>query len=275
MESSEFRYTDADFRRISRHVYECAGISMTPAKRSLVYGRLARRLRLLGLTRFSDYLDRLEADPASDEWEHFVNALTTNLTYFFRESYHFESLAQQMCSMRERFRIWCAAASTGEEPYSLAITACETRGASDARVEIVASDIDTRVLAQAERGVYKAEQIEKLSYERRRDFFLRGKGENDGFVKVRPVIRSMIEFKQINLLDNVYRLEGKYHAIFCRNVLIYFDSETQQKVLRTIAKYLAPTGRLYIGHSENLRALSDLYAPRGRAIYGLIHERDR
>lgn len=273
MNSVDFEYTNADFRRIARHVYQRAGIVLTEAKRSLAYGRLVRRLRVLGIGRFSDYLDQLEANRSGDEWQHFVNALTTNLTSFFRESYHFDLLATQMQAASGPFRIWCAAASTGEEPYSLAMTACDARGTAANRVEIVASDIDTKVLAAAQAGIYKLHQLDKMPLRRKQAYFQRGSGSNGGTVRVKPALREMVTFRQINLLTESWPLDGSFDAVFCRNVLIYFDAPTQQKVLRNMARHLKSHGRLYVGHSENLRALDDLYAPCGRAIYELVNGR--
>jgi chemotaxis protein methyltransferase CheR len=266
----DFEYTDADFRRIARHVYQRAGIVLTEAKRSLAYGRLVRRLRALGIDRFADYLDRLEANRSSEEWQHFVNALTTNLTSFFRENYHFDILTEQMKAMPGPFRIWCAAASTGEEPYSLAMTACDARGVTGHQVEIVASDIDTKVLATAESGIYPLGHLDKMSLVRKQAYFQRGGGSQLGAARVKPPLRDMVSYRQINLLADHWPLDGVFHAIFCRNVLIYFDAPTQQRVLRNMARYLRPDGRLYVGHSENLRAIDDVYLPCGRAVYGLV-----
>ena len=172
----EFHFTDADFERVRKLIYKHAGISLAPIKRDMVYSRLARRLRALGIASFGEYLAHLEANDDTER-ETFVNSLTTNLTSFFREAHHFDILLRHLHTVTHRpIRIWCSAASTGEEPYTLAMTACEAFDTLTPPVSIVASDIDTNVLAAAERGVYQMERVEKLSRERLRRFFLKGAG---------------------------------------------------------------------------------------------------
>lgn len=238
----EFTFTQADFERVRRLIYAHAGISLSPLKREMVYGRLARRLRALGHERFDTYLDQLEYG-AGGEWEAFVNALTTNLTAFFREPHHFDILREQMLQSASRpFRIWCAAASTGEEPYSLAMTACEAFDTLQPPVLIVASDIDTSVLNTGQSGVYPIDRVERLEPERLRRFFLRGTGSRSGYVRVRPELQAMLEFQRINLLDTSWPLRGAFDAIFCRNVMIYFDKSTQYAVLQRLKPHLLPQG---------------------------------
>lgn len=276
-----FAFEDRDFRRVCKLIYAHAGIQLSPHKCDMVYGRLVRRLRALGLERFSDYLDLVENEPDT-EAQAFVNALTTNLTSFFREDHHFGALAEQLLaadrqddSARGNARggsegkllIWCCAASTGEEPYSLAITACEAFGTLTPPVRILATDIDTNVLQTAAHGVYPIERIESLDAQRQRQFFQRGSGPNAGQCRVRPALQALIEFRPLNLLDADYGLRGGYTAVFCRNVMIYFDKPTQYHVLQRIAPLLAPGGRMYAGHSESFNHALDLVTPCGRTIY--------
>ncbi|PLK48631.1 chemotaxis protein CheR [Uliginosibacterium sp. TH139] len=264
----EFEFTAQDFERVRSLIYKHAGISLSPVKQDMVYSRLARRLRVLNLKRFTEYLDHLERSGGPAEWEAFVNALTTNLTSFFREAHHFDLLAEQMRKSPDRrpFRIWCSAASTGEEPYSLAITACEVFG-NNPPVEIIASDLDTNVLAHGQKGIYTADRVERLSRERVQRFFLRGTGEQDGHVRVRPELTRLITFRQINLLDPKWALREGFDAIFCRNVMIYFDKPTQYKILERFVGLLQPNGLMYAGHSENFIHAAKLFRSLGRTVY--------
>lgn len=268
--SREFLFTNRDFERVRRLIYDHAGISLAPIKRDMVYGRLARRLRVLGIERFADYLDLLEQDD-HPEWESFVNALTTNLTSFFRESHHFEMLAEFMAARRTAgtlpLRIWCTASSTGEEAYSLAMTACEVFASLSPPVSIVASDIDTRVLEIARQGVYPLERVEQLSLVRRRSFFLKGAGSQLGLARVRPELQRLVQFAQVNLLDRSYPLEGDFDVIFCRNVMIYFDRDTQYQILNRFVPLLHPEGLLFAGHSESFLHASDKFRSLGRTVY--------
>jgi chemotaxis protein methyltransferase CheR len=234
----------------------------------MVYSRLARRLRARNIKRFSEYLDLLERSGDTAEWEAFVNALTTNLTSFFREAHHFDLLADQMRKAADRrpFKIWCSAASTGEEPYSLAITACEVFG-NNPPVQIIASDLDTNVLAHGQKGVYTADRVERLDKERVQRFFLKGTGDQEGHVRVRPELQRLITFKQINLLEPGWPLRENFDAIFCRNVMIYFDKPTQFKILERFIGLLHPQGLLYAGHSENFIHAVSLFKSLGRTVY--------
>jgi chemotaxis protein methyltransferase CheR len=266
----EFEFSDRDFQRIRSLIHGRAGIALADSKRDMVYSRISRRLRALGLYSFGDYLDWLQKDGDEDEWQAFTNALTTNLTSFFREEHHFEHLRQQLPAMRRGsgpVRIWCSAASTGEEPYSIAITACEAFGSLNPPVEIIATDIDTAVLATAERGVYPLERVERLSTERKRAFFQRGTGSNAGKVRVNPALKRLLDFAPLNLLDGRYALQGPFAAIFCRNVMIYFDKPTQREILARMKPLLHPQGFLYAGHSESFFHAADLFRNLGRTIY--------
>jgi len=267
-----FTFDDTDFRRVCAMIRVRAGINLGPTKRDMVYSRLSRRLRTLGLSRFSDYLDYVEREPDAED-QAFVNALTTNLTAFFREAHHFDILAERLRAAPGHgpHQLWCSAASTGEEPYSMAIAACEAYGTLKPPVRILATDIDTGVLATAQRGVYTMDRIAELSPERQRRFFQRGTGANAGMCRVKPELQALIEFRPLNLLGGAYGLPGGYLAVFCRNVMIYFDKDTQHEMLRRIAPLLLPEGLLYAGHSENLAHAADAVTACGRTTYRATH----
>lgn len=264
----EFSFTTADFERVRQLIYKHAGISLAPIKQDMVYSRLARRLRALNLTSFDQYLAFLEQGHV-DEWETFVNSLTTNLTSFFRESHHFDLLKTQLLRISHRpIKIWCSAASTGEEPYTLAITACEAFESLTPPVQIHASDIDTNVLKTAERGVYPIERVERLDPERLRKFFLKGTGSQAGYVRMRPELQKLITYSRVNLLDPAWSaVKGPLDVLFCRNVMIYFDKPTQYQILKKFVPLLHPDGLLYAGHSESFLHAADLFKSLGRTVY--------
>jgi len=270
----EFSFSDTDFERVRKLIYQHAGISLSPVKKDMVYSRLARRLRALNKATFGEYLDALERN-GGDEWERFVNSLTTNLTSFFREPHHFPILADHLRKLGNRrpVRIWCSAASTGEEPYSIAMTVAETFGTEVSHVSIVASDLDTNVLATAQKGVYGMDRLEKMSPERLRRFFLRGTGAQEGFAAVRPELKRLIEFRRINLLDASYSVKGPLDVIFCRNVMIYFDKPTQYKILSRFAPMMQPDGLMFAGHSESFLHAADLFRSMGKTVYALAGAR--
>jgi chemotaxis protein methyltransferase CheR len=265
----EFDFTLQDFNRVRKMIYQRAGISLADGKQQMVYSRLARRLRAAGIPSFSVYLDKLDASREDDEWEAFVNALTTNLTSFFREEHHFPALAQHVKNKKGPVEIWCSASSTGEEPYSIAMTLCEAFNTLTPPARIIATDIDTNVLATAERGVYPLEKMERLSPERMRKFFLKGRGRNEGMARMRPELQQLITFRQLNLLGSNWAINGPFDAIFCRNVMIYFDKPTQAKILSRFVPLMKPDALLFAGHSENFLYLSDALKLRGKTIYEL------
>jgi chemotaxis protein methyltransferase CheR len=266
----EFHFTHQDFERIRRLIHQRAGISLSPAKQDMVYSRLARRLRAIGLRSFGEYIARLESgDPG--ELEAFTNSLTTNLTAFFREGHHFPVLAEHVRARMgdHPISLWCAASSTGEEPYSMAMTMVDLFGRYDAPVHIVATDLDTQVLRTAQAGVYPAERVDKLPPDLVKRFFLKGTGPEEGKVRIRSELRDMITFRQVNLLDERWPVRGPFDAIFCRNVMIYFDKPTQHRILQKFVPLLRPDGLLFAGHSESLYHASDLFKPRGKTVYEL------
>ena len=268
-QSGEFDLSDADFERLRELIYLHAGISLSAGKRQMVYSRLIRRLRILGLKDFRDYLLLLEADEGGER-QAFTNALTTNLTAFFREPHHFPILSEYAKrAERDHLTIWSSACSTGEEAYSIAITMAEAFGSIAAPVRILASDVDTNVLERARFGVYPMERAAKVPADQIRNYFLRGSGAHEGMVKVRPELREMISFRQINLLDANWGVRGPLDVIFCRNVMIYFNKKTQFEILKRFAAVLAPNGLLFIGHSESLQHAGDLFRLRGKTVYQL------
>ncbi|MCV2216856.1 CheR family methyltransferase [Thauera sp. Sel9] len=262
----EFSFSVREFERARKLIHRLAGISMSDMKQDMMYGRLVRCLRAKGLKSFEEYLDLVEADRGRER-QAFINALTTNLTSFFREPHHFPMLAEHARSRAGAgaYRVWCAASSTGEEPYSIAITLAEALPA--ARVEIVASDVDTQVLETARRGVYAEARVRELAPDRLRRFF---QPAGQGMLQVRPELSTRIDFKRINLLDADWGLRGQFDAIFCRNVMIYFDKSTQRRIIERFRPLLRPEGLLICGHSESLQNHADLFRSLGRTTYAPV-----
>jgi chemotaxis protein methyltransferase CheR len=265
---AEFAFGAAEFERIRQLIHQRAGISLHEGKQVMVYSRLSRRLRELRQPSFASYLQWLESttgDLAAREWQAFVNCLTTNLTAFFREEHHFPLLAAELQRRRGRVRIWCNAASTGEEPYSLAMTVIDTLGPK-ADVEIFCSDIDTNVLASAARGVYAADS-RGLGSGQRKHHFLRGTGANAGLMRVKPELQRLLRFAPFNLMTPRWSLGEPFDIVFCRNVMIYFDAPTQRTVLERMHGVMAPRALLFAGHSENFADSRDLFRLRGKTVY--------
>ncbi len=266
----EFNFTRSDFERVRALIYQRAGISLADSKQEMVYSRLARRLRATGIDSFGRYLDDLEAGRLSEEWESFTNALTTNLTSFFREAHHFPLLAEHLKKLHDHpLTIWCSASSTGEEPYSIAMTACEAFNTLTPPVQIIATDIDTNVLATGANGVYGIDRLDKMAPERARRFFLRGRGDQEGMARVRPELRALVTFKQLNLLADKWPINNQFDVIFCRNVMIYFDKTTQRKILSRFVPLMKPHALLFAGHSENFLYVSESLKLRGKTVYEL------
>jgi chemotaxis protein methyltransferase CheR len=269
----EFLFTVADFERVRRLIHERAGIALGEHKQEMVYSRLARRVRALKLGCFRSYLDRVEADRGS-EWEEFTNALTTNLTAFFREAHHFDLLRERLraWALGRRCRIWCAAASTGEEPYSIAMTMVEAFSSWTPPCEVIATDVDTAALRKAERGDYALERVKKLDDDRIRRYFVRS-GAPSAHLRIRPELKSLVSFQRLNLLSPQWPLSLPCDAIFCRNVLIYFDRATQRRIIERFVPLLRPEGLLFVGHSEGLFHCADLFRSLGRTAYAPVVER--
>ena len=270
---NEFRLTEGDFKFIVDLIYDHAGIVLSEKKRDLVYSRLGRRLRELRLPSFGDYCEYIKSPAGAGEMTVMTNALTTNLTSFFRESHHFEHLKKvALPEIRKlsgqngrRLRIWSSACSTGEEPYSIAMTILESgidRRSWDARV--LATDLNTDVLATASAGVYGSQVCEKLPAELRHKYVgLQGSGDQ---MVIKPDVKELIAFKQLNLLGS-WPMRQLFDVIFCRNVLIYFDNETKTKLIDRFKSMLQPQGWLYLGHSETLGNANHGLKLSGRTIY--------
>ena len=263
----EFVFSRKDFEEVRKMIYDHAGIALSDAKEDMVYSRLARRLRATGKRSFQEYLALIRAGHA-EEWVAFVNSLTTNLTDFFREIHHFHILRDFLKTRRDRpITIWSSASSTGEEPYSIAMTAVETLGGFGAPVEVLASDLDTNVLKKGADGIYPVDRLAKLSESQQRQFFFKGTGDKAGMAKVKPELQAMVKFFRLNLLDGVWPIKQPVDAIFCRNVMIYFDKPTQYAILKKMKPLLKPDGLLFVGHSEALYHATDLFNLRGQTVY--------
>jgi len=263
----EFAFNPADFEAVRIKLKKLTGINLADSKDSMVYSRLARRIRALQLDSFVKYLAYLDQNTV--EQEEFINALTTNLTSFFREKHHFVALEAHLKKLpkNKKVTIWCAASSTGEEPYSIAMTAINAYGRFDCPVKIIASDIDSKVLEAASLGVYREDQLKEVDISLKKQFFRRGKVANAGKVRVVPALRRLIDFKKLNLMDKTWQLETDIDIVFCRNVMIYFDKATQIEILKKIIVHMAHDSLYVAGHSENFSSISDLLLPLGKTIY--------
>jgi chemotaxis protein methyltransferase CheR len=266
-----------EFQLLQELVRSHTGISLSDHKRSLVASRLGKRLRALNLGSFRSYYDFLVGERGAEELEQFVNAMTTNKTDFYREPVHFEFLEREIIPVlkmraartgERRIRIWSAGCSTGEEPYTIALTLCEALGRLLTwDVRILASDIDTEVLAKADRGVYPRERVVDIPPALLHRYFLQGTGDNEGLVKVAPSLRTLVTFRRINFLDNPWPIRGLFDCIFCRNVIIYFDKATQTRLMQRFADHLKDDGYLFLGHSESLHGMSERFAFVRNTIY--------
>jgi chemotaxis protein methyltransferase CheR len=261
---------DTEFRFLSNFVVQHCGITMGEHKRQLLQGRLQRRLRALGLGGFDDYCELLRRHPES-ELDEFVSAVSTNVTAFFREPHHFEYLAARLpewLAKRRRLRIWSAGCATGEEPYSLAMVLAEAleahRGAADAL--ILATDLSPAALDVARRGVYPLQRLDAVGDERKRRWLQRGTGAQAGFARVHPRLAELVRLQPLNLLEP-WPMHGRFDAIFCRNVVIYFDTPTKKRLFERFEAALQPHGKLFLGHSESMHGLSDSFTLAGRTIY--------
>ncbi len=267
----EFEFSDADFRALAKIAYEHAGITLPEAKRNLVYGRLSRRLRALGLSTFESYRKYL-SEHADEELQQFVNAISTNLTKFFREAHHFEHFVSHVIAPfvarhpngGGKLRIWSAGCSTGEEPHTIALLlAGEIKNLSTRDIRILATDIDTEVIRRGSLGVFSAESVSAVPAKYRGAL---RKVDNGDTVAVDESVRSLISFGQINLMHN-WPMKGPFDAIFCRNVMIYFDGPTKAKLVDRFTDLLRTDGWLYIGHSESLLGSHPRLKLSGRTIY--------
>jgi chemotaxis protein methyltransferase CheR len=269
----EFAFGNEDFEALRHLVKQLTGINLSDQKRELVYGRLARRLRALHLRTFAEYRDLLASDGGREIGE-FCNAITTNLTSFFRESHHFDYLREQLLQPlavhragTRRMRIWSAGCSTGEEAYSLAMTVLETL--PDLRMldlKILATDLDSDVLARAQRGIYAADRVRALGPQRHARFFEERRGRDGPCYEVTSELKSLVTFRQLNLMHPL-PMKGPLDAIFCRNVVIYFDKDTQRELFARVAHLQRAGDLLFLGHSESLFKVSESYTPIGKTVY--------
>ena len=276
--SQTVRLSDNDFKFLCEYVYDATGIVLNDSKREMVYRRLTRIVRDRNLASFTDYCELLKTSPEQEK-NYFVNAITTNLTSFFREQHHFDYLIQhelpKLINSKDkrraedkRLRVWSSATSTGEEPYSIAITLLEGMDnvLNQWDVKVLATDIDSNVLAKAKAGVYDEKRIENIAENYKKKYFHKGSGDNKNKVKVDSSLQKIITFKQLNLLHE-WPLKGPFDIIFCRNVIIYFDKKTQQELFERYYDLLAPGGLLMLGHSENLGAYQKYFENVGRTIF--------
>lgn len=259
---NEYTMSDKEFKIISQCVHQLCGIVLRPEKKPMVNSRLSRRLRDLNLNDYTEYLKYLNSSGSSTETSLFINAITTNLTKFFRESHHFDHLKSEIMPLlknKSNIKIWSAGCSTGEEPYSIGITVVSNENFNK-NVKILATDIDTKVLETARLGLYK--DINEIPSEYRSKFFTK----NENNYKIDKSIQNIITFNQLNLLED-WPMKGPFDLIFCRNTVIYFDKKTQAKLFDKMANLLVPDGFLYIGHSENLHKVTDRFELKGKTIY--------
>jgi chemotaxis protein methyltransferase CheR len=278
MMDGEYALSDTEFERIRERLYAVAGISLSDAKRTLVIARLSKILRAFRLPSFNAYVDFLERQGSAEDAQDFVNALTTNLTRFWREEHHFEHLLgyvgdlvhSRTAQSQKRLRIWSAGCSTGQEPYTIALSLLDAYPELKRwDFKILATDIDTSVIAKAATATYPEGELSGLSPERARMF----ERTADGRVRIPAAVASLVSFKPLNLMVTPWPMKGPFDAIFCRNVAIYFDKATQGELFGRLGTMLAPGGYLYIGHSENLGSGGTGFRLVGKTIYQFRAER--
>ena len=268
----EFLFTEKDFNYLRKVANEYSGITVSDDKYDMYYARISKRIRTLGLTTFKEYCDYLKNNH-NKEFTNFINSITTNLTSFFRENYHFDYMASHILpefkkkyAAKKSLRVWCSAASTGEEPYSIAITLAENLNLKSWDVTFLATDIDSDVLNRGKQGVYESQRIANLSKSRKARWFNKGVGENQGTVRVHQDLREMISFKRLNLIQE-WPIKRKFDIIFCRNVFIYFDGPTKEMILERYYELLNDGGYLILGHSESIHSMNNDYQSVGHTIY--------
>lgn len=269
---------DKDFRRLSEFIHSECGIKMPGAKKVLLEARLRKRLRVLGMRSYSEYCDYLfSPEGARNELMHMIDVVTTNKTDFFREAGHFDYLVRTAlpellklygANIRRKYTVWSAGCSTGEEPHTLAMVLNEfAEQYHGFYFSILATDISTRVLEHARRGIYKDEVVQPVPMAMKMKYLLKGKDKNKGLVRVTPQLRSLIEFRRLNFMDSDFGMSEPVEIIFCRNVIIYFDRPAQEKLLNRFAHHLMPGGYLFMGHSETLNGLDVPLLSAGPMVY--------
>ena len=270
--------SEKDFRRLSGFIHNECGIKMPEGKKILLESRLRRRIRALGLGSFGEYCDYLfSPEGTKSELVHMIDVITTNKTDFFREPKHFDYLVQTALpeliklygvTIRRKYAIWSAGCSSGEEPHTLAMVLNEFADRYHGfYFSVLATDISTRVLEHARRGIYREDVIQPVPMAMKMKYLLKGKDKNRGLVRVVPQLRSLIEFRRLNFMDNDFGMKGPVDIIFCRNVIIYFDRPTQEKLLNRFAQHLVPGGYLFMGHSETLNGLGVPLVSAGPMVY--------
>lgn len=267
----EYPITTEEFQRFRKLIYDKSGISLSDQKKSLLASRLSKRLRDLELTTFSEYYAAVMEDPSREEFTQMLDLISTNKTDFFREPKHFDFLRERILPELERgkrIRVWSSACSTGEEPYTIAMTLYEgVQNPAQWDFKILASDLSTRVLAKAASGVYDEDRFRDVPPEVIKRHFLRGRGDQTGVFKVKPHLASAITFRRLNLMDDRFPIKNPLDLIFCRNVMIYFDRPTQETLVNKFHRYLKPGGYLFIGHSESLQWVTHPFKSLGPTIY--------
>lgn len=265
----------AELEGFRKLLYDASGITLTQAKRHMVTARLAKRLRQLRIASYSDYLDFLRTPVGqAREMGEFIDVMTTNKTEFFRERAHYDVLMsivlpemRAQLDQGEPFSVWSAGCSTGEEPYSLGMQLYDSFYGNELAVSILATDICTRALSRAKKAVYSEDVVEPVPAHFTRRFLLKGKGSHKGFYRVAPEIRRLVQFERLNFMDETFGLDRLQHVIWCRNVMIYFDTPTKIELAKKFSRLLVPGGYLFIGHSESLNGLTDDFVPVVPAVY--------
>lgn len=267
----EMTLSTDEFQLFKDLVYQEVGISLSENKQSLIVSRLSKRVRELALSSYQAYYDFVVSRENPKELTKLLDLISTNKTDFFREPGHFDFLRDHIVptlASQKSIRIWCSASSTGEEPYTIAMTLWDAIDQpTQWNCKILASDISTRVLEKAAKGIYEDERVQSLPSDLVRRHFLRGKGEQHGFVKIKPLLSKMITFRRINLMDEAFPIRSPLDVIFCRNVMIYFDRPTQAKLMAKFNRYLKPGGYLFIGHSESLQWIEHPFSYVAPTIY--------
>ncbi|WP_322994671.1 CheR family methyltransferase [Castellaniella sp.] len=259
----------ADVARVVEILHRRAGIVLGDHKKDMAARTLGLRTQHSGHRSVRDYLSFLEQNPQVEEWDRFISAFTINHTAFFREQHHFQILADFVRTRRKPISVWCCASSSGEEPYTIAMTLHDACGQSDVGISVLATDIDTQVLVQARKAVYTLDRIKPIPPEFLRRYFLRGTGRQSGMAMVKPMIRNLVTFEELNLVAPSWPINQKFDAIFCRNTMIYFDKPTQAKILERFAPLLKPGGLMFAGHSENFTYLTKSLRLQGQTVYTL------
>lgn len=272
-----YKITDQEFRKFQDLILEKTGIRLGGQKRDLVLSRLTKRLRILNIQTFEDYYQYLSQEENRDEITSMINRITTNVTNFYRENHHFEVLREislnqiakrKVAEGTRKIRIWSAGCSTGQEPYTIAFTLADFfQGHVGWDIKILATDLDTEVLATGEKGIYSKEAVTNIPPVQLKQYFKKGKRGNDGFFQVRPQIKNMVVFRQLNLTMERFPIRGPLDVIFCRNVIIYFDKETKANLVGKFYNLLDKGGYLFMGHSESLIAMKEQFNYVHNTVY--------